>query len=243
MTLPSSALLAKASAVDGSRKKSTRGSSTPGAGAGSAARNDGGDDGGDDGAIYPAELVERLQGTLAFSSKFESGNLRRAERVFDRFCPHRAAEAAALAKDAAVPVQLAVHQEYDLWLREDLHTNGNIQWFYFSVENITAGLTVRFNLVNHNKPDSLFNHGMRPLVYSTKVADLHGTGWVRAGTNCCYYQSANTYRSRRRSRNYYVASFTYTFRFSRDRVYFAYCQPYTFTKLQSFLQVCVYRFL
>ncbi|CAN0068611.1 unnamed protein product, partial [Heterosigma akashiwo] len=50
------------------------------------------------------------------------------------------------------------------WCQEDTHTNGHVQWFYFSARNgpDQAGLRVRFNVVNMMKKDSLYNFGMRP---------------------------------------------------------------------------------
>ena len=174
-----------------------------------------------------------------------------------------------------------------LWLcvRDFDHgcTAGNIQWFYFSVTNARRGLTVRFNLVNHNKPDSLFNYGLLPAVYSTADAASDGRSWRRSGTNACYYRSHNWYESgRKRAKKaskkggktkskrrdddsddddgdgggagsdwasgaddapvspkfYFIASFTYTFtNDGNDVVYFAYCQPYTASRLQRVLRV------
>jgi hypothetical protein len=37
------------------------------------------------------------------------------------------------------------------------------------------------------KPDSLYNHGMRPLMYSVINAKKFGKGWVRSGQDVCYY--------------------------------------------------------
>lgn len=54
---------------------------------------------------------------------------------------------------------------------------GNTQWFYFRVTGAGAGATVRFNLVNHTKEDSLFNYGLLPAVYSDADAGSSGVGW------------------------------------------------------------------
>ncbi len=70
---------------------------------------------------------------LAFESRFESGNLRRAVQV----SPF----------------------EYDLILRPDLNTRGHTQWFYFAFANAQRGCTYKFNILNCVKPDSLFNFG------------------------------------------------------------------------------------
>jgi hypothetical protein len=39
------------------------------------------------------------------------------------------------------------------------------------------------------KPDSLYNHGMRPLVYSKREATSSQIGWLRSGYDIRYYQS------------------------------------------------------
>jgi cytosolic carboxypeptidase protein 2/3 len=103
-------------------------------------------------------------------------------------------------------------------------------------------MTVRFNLVNHNKEDSLFNYGLLPAVYSEIDAERHQIGWRRLGTNACYFRSSAPKRQRKkkhatRVKYYFVATFTYTFLNAGDTVYFAYCQPYSASKLQTFLQV------
>lgn len=96
-----------------------------------------------------------------FESRFESGNLRRAIQVYEF--------------------------EYDLILKPDYNTRGFTQWYYFRVSNTVAGRTYRFNIINLLKPDSLYNHGMRPLMYSNIDASKFGKGWVRAGKDVCYY--------------------------------------------------------
>lgn len=37
------------------------------------------------------------------------------------------------------------------------------------------------------KPDSLYNHGMRPVAYSEIEAKQSGKGWYRGGGDICYY--------------------------------------------------------
>jgi len=80
--------------------------------------------------------------TLVFESRFECGNLRRAVQV--------------------------QQYEYDLVLQPDINTKGHTQWFYFAVSNTRAGQAYRFNIVNLLKNDSLYNHGMLPLVHSER---------------------------------------------------------------------------
>lgn len=79
--------------------------------------------------------------TLVFESRFESGNLHKAFQISEF--------------------------EYDLEMKFDHGCPGQLtQWFYFRVANTKEGQTYRFNLINFYKPDSLYNHGMRPLLYS-----------------------------------------------------------------------------
>jgi len=142
---------------------------------------------------------------LQFESRFESGNLRRAVQIFDN--------------------------EYDLILKFDVETKSHTQWYYFSVRNMKRGRKYRFNIINFMKQDSLYNHGMMPLVYSNNDANNKGVGWVRGGTDICYYK--NTYK--KKGGNYYTFTFSYEFNNENDTYYFAYSYPYTYTNLQNYL--------
>ena len=145
--------------------------------------------------------------TLVFESRFESGNLRRAVQVYEF--------------------------EYDLILKPDYNTRGNTQWYYFSVENTRAGKLYRFNLINMMKPDSLYNFGMKPLMYSVTDARRYRRGWVRCGQDICYYQ--NNMR-RKTGGNYFTLTYAVTFNYDYDTVYFAHCYPYTYTDLCTYLK-------
>jgi hypothetical protein len=57
------------------------------------------------------------------------------------------------------------------------------------------------------KVDSLYNYGMRPLMYSEHEARTKGIGWVRCGRDVCYYQN----HIKRRNNLFY-----YTFTFSTE---------------------------
>ena len=85
--------------------------------------------------------------TLIFESRFESGNLRRAQKIGDF--------------------------EYNLFLRNDYNTTAYTQWYYFRITNIRKGVNYKFNIVNMLKPDSSFNHGLKPLVYSKKEGETN----------------------------------------------------------------------
>ena len=51
------------------------------------------------------------------------------------------------------------------------------------VQNMRSDLTYRFSIVNFSKPDSLYNYGMKPVLYSEIEAERHFVGWSRVGSN------------------------------------------------------------
>ena len=60
------------------------------------------------------------------------------------------------------------------------------EWFFFRVGNTKRNHMYKFNIINLIKPDSSYNHGMKPLLYSKKEADQNQMGWHRGGFNICY---------------------------------------------------------
>jgi hypothetical protein len=55
------------------------------------------------------------------------------------------------------------------------------------VSNTKKDLSVKFNLLNHTKPDSLFNYGMKVLVFSEQLNKAEGIGWHRDGKDIAYF--------------------------------------------------------
>lgn len=164
-------------------------------------------------ASLPADKVRQyyeLSGpddeTLVFESRFESGNLRRAIQIYP--------------------------SEYDLILRPDINTRGHTQWYYFSISNMRRGRRYKFNIINMQKPDSVYNQGLRPLLYSQRQAETAQIGWVRAGTDIAYY--ANSIR--RKGGCYYTLTFTVTFPLDHDTCFLAHCYPFTYTDWKLYLQ-------
>ena len=159
--------------------------------------------------------------SLIFDSHFESGNLHSAFRISSN--------------DGT-----ASTSNYDLYIHNDVHTTGHTQWFYYSVSNMHAGQKVTFCLRNFSKSDSLFNDGMRPLMFSRKT-----NTWQRVGSNISY--SETSYASRgsinadvsKKKKKFltpmYTLTFDHTFQHADDLCYFAYCYPYTYTDLMNYL--------
>jgi hypothetical protein len=78
--------------------------------------------------------------------------------------------------------------EYDLILKYDYGTNNYTQWFFFKVTNTRKDVTYKFNIINLVKPESSYNQGMKPLIYSKKEVSEEGSiGWQREGNSICYY--------------------------------------------------------
>ena len=153
--------------------------------------------------------------SLVFDSDFESGNL-----------------------DIAALTNFNRNDEYDLLIRLDSNSRTHQQWFYFSVDSTNRGkyrnTKVRFNLLNFTKPRSLYQQGMKPVVWSEKLYKDQGIAWHHAGDDVQYF------RSRLKRLNYVNScqclSFDYTFKYDDDKVFFAYAGPYTYSMLCSFIK-------
>ncbi|CAL4122745.1 unnamed protein product, partial [Meganyctiphanes norvegica] len=156
--------------------------------------------------------------TLQFESRFECANLGKAVQVSECY--------------------------YELHLRADLYTARHTQWFYFAVSNTRKNITYRFSIVNLSKGDSLYNHGMRPLMYSTKEAEIHNIGWRRCATNIVYYRNndgndSGCYEDDDEDAEdeapSYTLTFNITFPHDNDTVYITHCYPYSYSDLQEHL--------
>ncbi|XP_031626931.1 cytosolic carboxypeptidase Nna1 [Contarinia nasturtii] len=148
---------------------------------------------------------------LVFESRFESGNLAKAIKI--------------------TPVY------YELYLRPDLYTNRHMQWFYFRVTNVKKGITYRLSIVNLVKSGSLYNEGMRPLMYSEIDAKESKIGWRRCGENIAYFKNEDSSPTNDDDdeNSTYTLTFNIEFPHENDTVYFAHSYPYTYSDLQDYL--------
>ncbi|XP_034487893.1 cytosolic carboxypeptidase Nna1 isoform X1 [Drosophila innubila] len=151
--------------------------------------------------------------SLEFESRFESGNLAKAVQITPTY--------------------------YELYLRPDLYTSRSKQWFYFRVRRTHRNMLYRFSIVNLVKSDSLYNDGMRPVMYSTLGAKEKSEGWRRCGNNISYYrnddESNNNTNEEEEDNSSYTLTFTIEFEHDDDTVYFAHSYPYTYSDLQDYL--------
>eukprot|EP01022_Parablepharisma_sp_SALTPOND_P016669 TRINITY_DN249_c1_g2_i2.p1 TRINITY_DN249_c1_g2~~TRINITY_DN249_c1_g2_i2.p1 ORF type:complete len:550 (-),score=29.03 TRINITY_DN249_c1_g2_i2:2303-3952(-) len=143
--------------------------------------------------------------------------------------------------------------EYELYLNSDTNSPNRTQWFYFMVTNTKKGQTVKFTLMNQTKSPYFYKEGMTPLVFSEKDNHAMYVSWA-AKTENMYLsrvsvQAGRMYGNRfiaigRKDASeeyveppecYHTLSFTHTFKYSDDRVYFAFNKPYCFSLLRKYI--------
>lgn len=147
--------------------------------------------------------------------------------------------------------------EYELYLSSDTNSHNRTQWFYFLVTNTHRNVTVKFTLMNQTKSPHFYKVGMTPLVFSEKdnqtiyiswaaktdnlylskphvqPGKAHGNRHICVGhepKNCVHDTGVNDVPS-----CYHTLSFTHTFKYDGDRVYFAFGKPYGFSMLLKYL--------
>ncbi|ALC47616.1 CG31019, partial [Drosophila busckii] len=116
--------------------------------------------------------------------------------------------------------------EYDLFLRPDTCNPRFRFWFNFTVDNVKQDQRVIFNIVNISKSRNLFNSGLTPLVKSSSRPK-----WQRLPKRQVFF-----YRSAMHQ-GHYVLSFGFHFDKEEDVYMFALAMPYSYSRLQSYLNV------
>jgi hypothetical protein len=84
--------------------------------------------------------------------------------------------------------------------------------------------------MNFTKEDSLYGSGMRICVKKSSAGD----NFVRGGLKISYKKSRHVRRKRSdptKNKYFYQLQFSYKFEAPTDKVYFAYCYPYTYSML------------
>lgn len=108
-----------------------------------------------------------------------------------------------------------------------------------------------FNIVNFTKNDSLFNYGMRPVLYSMAENGGYGPGyyevegqgqgqghghgegrpgWYRYGRDVEYFQGEIP-RESNSGKFYYTLRFVVNWRVAGDKIYLAQSYPYTYSRI------------
>jgi hypothetical protein len=98
------------------------------------------------------------------------------------------------------------------------------------------GQQYTFSVINYTKSDSLFNYGMKPVVYSLAenkhVFDVE-KGWRRTGTDISY-KKGKLHRENSH-RLYYRLTFKLSTPYDRDKLWVAHSYPYTYQKLAKMI--------
>ncbi|XP_070556995.1 cytosolic carboxypeptidase-like protein 5 isoform X4 [Ptychodera flava] len=165
-------------------------------------------------------MVEVRSGGLLFTSKFDSGNLARVEKVYrddddTDYAPSR------IGDPCPTP-----DYEYNVWTKPDCggteFENGNRSWFYFAVKGGNMGKLLKINVMNMNKQGKLYSQGMSPVV---KVVPGKPK-WERIRDRPTYETVDGQF----------ILSFTYRFEIKGSTTYFAFCYPMSYTEYQNKLE-------
>ena len=146
---------------------------------------------------------------MIFDSNFESGNLDK--------------------------VSIVSLDEYNLFLNVDTNTKGQSMWFYFAVTNVEKDRTVTFNIMNCAKPFPAPKGQLIPLSFSEIEYESTKTEWIGNTSKISYGRNNLIRKSCIVNEGLYTLSFSYTFKYSGDKVYFAYNKPYTVTMYNEML--------
>ncbi|MEE6473492.1 hypothetical protein FKM82_010050 [Ascaphus truei] len=169
-------------------------------------------------------------GGLLFSSKFDSGNLARVEKV-DRLegegdVPSGNGGSNVGAGTLFGNTPPTPDYEFNVWTKPDCaeteYENGNRSWFYFSVRGGAPGKLLKINVMNMNKQSKLYSQGMAPFVRTVPLRSR----WerVRERPTCEMVE------------NQFVLSFVHRFLECRGATtYFAFCFPFSYEESQELL--------
>ncbi|XP_022089506.1 cytosolic carboxypeptidase-like protein 5 isoform X2 [Acanthaster planci] len=160
--------------------------------------------------------MEYRSGGLLFTSKFDSGNLARVERVYhddeDDVTIRRVGD------PSPTP-----DYEFNVWTKPDCggteFENGNRSWFHFAIKGCPMNKLVKINIMNMNKQGKLYSQGMAPVVRVLPQKPK----WERIRERPTYENADGQF----------ILTFTYRFEYRFSSVYFAFCYPYSYLECQQ----------
>nr|XP_040016197.1 cytosolic carboxypeptidase-like protein 5 isoform X2 [Gasterosteus aculeatus aculeatus] len=169
--------------------------------------------------------MEARFGNILFSSKFDSGNLARVEKV-EKGSSSPPGDVAP-GGSVLCGSNFTPDYEFNVWTQPDCggteHENGNRSWFHFSVRGAAAGKTLKINVMNMNNQRKLYSQGMAPLVRT-----LPGKSrWERVRDR----PTAEIVEGQ------FILSFSH--RLSEVRgatTYFSFCFPFSYSECQEMMQ-------
>ncbi|KAF3849609.1 hypothetical protein F7725_019328 [Dissostichus mawsoni] len=169
--------------------------------------------------------MEARFGNIVFSSKFDSGNLGRVEKV-EKGSSSPPTDIAPSGNTLSGS-NLTPDYEFNLWTQPDCagteHENGNRSWFYFSVRGAAPGKILKINVMNMNNQRKLYSQGMAPLVRTLPGKNR----WerIRDRPTCEIVD------------NQFILSFTHRLLEARGATtFFSFCFPFSYSESQEMLQ-------
>ncbi|KAI8787445.1 cytosolic carboxypeptidase-like protein 5 isoform X1 [Biomphalaria glabrata] len=165
-------------------------------------------------------------GNLCFTSKFDSGNLARVEKVSkdDEGTENDVTNSFQYSGSNA---DIKPDYEFNVWTSPDCagteFENPNRSWFYFGIKGLTNNKVIKINIMNLNKQGKLYSQGLAPIY---KI--LPGKPkWERIRERPTFEMIDGQFILR------------FTFRFpdmKSGAVYFAFCIPWSYEESQNQLK-------
>lgn len=165
-------------------------------------------------------------GGLLFSSKFDSGNLDRVEKVERLDADGEVQNSNGGNSTTFGGLSQTVDYEFNVWTKPDCaeteYENGNRSWFYFSVRGGAPGKLIKINIMNMNKQSKLYAQGMAPFVRTVPIKSR----WERVRDRPTFQMVDNQF----------ILSFAHRFLDCRGATtYFAFCFPFSYEESQEML--------
>ncbi|XP_077567164.1 cytosolic carboxypeptidase-like protein 5 isoform X2 [Stigmatopora nigra] len=165
--------------------------------------------------------MEARFGNIVFSSKFDSGNLARVEKVKLTHSLHNDTTPTG-GTASNIP-----DYEFNVWTQPDCggseYENGNRSWFHFSVQGVAPGKLLKINVMNMNNQRKLYAQGMAPLVRTFPGKNKWERIRERPAIDILH--------------NQFFLSFTHHLLDVRGATtFFAFCFPFSYIECQEMLQ-------
>ncbi|KAM3910300.1 cytosolic carboxypeptidase-like protein 5 [Leptodactylus fuscus] len=170
--------------------------------------------------------MEVRSGGLLFSSKFDSANLARVEKVERSDGEGDTSSSNGGSGAGTGGSSPAPDYEFNVWTKPDCaeteYENGNRSWFYFSVRGGAPGKLIKINIMNMNKQSKLYSQGMAPFVRTVPIRSR----WERVRDRPSFQMVDNQF----------ILSFVHRFLDCRGATtYFAFCFPFSYEESQELL--------
>lgn len=164
-------------------------------------------------------MAEFRIGGLCFTSKFDSGNLVRVEKVY------RDDEEEGGGGFYSEPKP---DYEFNLWTKPDCgdteFENGNRSWFYFGIRGWNPNRLIKLNIMNMNRQGKLYSQGHAPFTRTLPGKPR----WDRIRDKPTFETVDGQF----------ILSFTYRFLDLKGATtYFAFCFPWSYTETQDQLNL------